>query len=263
MEIKINLANHNGDTALHVACASHLTPAVITLLAFGASVNCRNKIGHTPVFTACMVGDEQVLKLLLHCGPNVKKNVLNDHDKNGNSLLMVAVQSTDCTKELVEFLLSLKSDLHTCNHQGNNVLHLFSSKCNPEIIDLIIDQEQSLLHKNNCNKEQPLHIAAKHGNKDIAFIFIERLIKHHVIRRFFINILLCRGANMEARDSNDMTPFMVSILSKHKDVIQLFVECGCDIYSHGKHGKTVLDWAIEKESTDLLEVSTHTFIISR
>ena len=59
---------------------------------------------------------------------------------------------------------------------------------------------------------------------------------------------------MEARDSNDMTPFMVSILYKHRNVIELFIECGCDIYSNGKFGKTILDWAIEKESTDLLEV---------
>ena len=60
---------------------------------------------------------------------------------------------------------------------------------------------------------------------------------------------------MEARDSNDMTPFMVSILSKNKDVIKFFIECGCEIYSCGKHSKTVLDWAIEKGSTDLLEAS--------
>lgn len=60
---------------------------------------------------------------------------------------------------------------------------------------------------------------------------------------------------MEARDSNDMTPFMLSIISKHKDVIKLFIECGCEVYSQGKHGKTILDWAIENESIDLLEVS--------
>lgn len=60
---------------------------------------------------------------------------------------------------------------------------------------------------------------------------------------------------MEERDSNDMTPFMVSIICNHKEVIRLFIECGCEIYSHGKLGKTVLDWAIEKSSTGLLEVS--------
>lgn len=174
-EIKINLANCNGETALHVACAGHMTPIVTTLLSFGADVRCKNKIGHTPVFKACMFGDEEVLKLLLDDKPHLKQNLINDRDKDGNSPLMVAIQSTDCTKELVEFLLSLKSDLHVCNYQGNNVLHLFPSKCNLEIIELIIDQNHSLLHKNNCNKEQPLHIAAKHGNKDSVFLLIERL----------------------------------------------------------------------------------------
>ena len=60
---------------------------------------------------------------------------------------------------------------------------------------------------------------------------------------------------MEARDSNDMTPFMVSIIFKHKNIMRLFIECGCEVYSRGKHGKTVLEWAIEKEATGLLEAS--------
>ena len=174
-EVEINLANFNGETALHVACADHMIPIVTTLLSFGADVSCKNKIGHTPVFKACMSGDEEMLKLLLDDKPHLKQNLINDRDKDGNSPLMVAIQSDDCTKELVEFLLSLKSDLHVCNYQGNNTLHLVPSKCNLEIIELIIDQNHSLLHKNNCNKEQPLHIVAKHGNKDSVFLFIERL----------------------------------------------------------------------------------------
>jgi len=62
---------------------------------------------------------------------------------------------------------------------------------------------------------------------------------------------------MEARDCNNNTPFMVSIISKHRDVIKLFIECGCEVYCQGKHGKTILDWAIENESIDLLEVSIY------
>lgn len=255
-ETEIDLANHDGETALHVACAAHSKQAVSTLLAYGASVDYKNKIGHTPVFTACMVGDEQILKLLLSHNPHLIQTLINDHDKVDNSPLMVAVQSPHCTKELIELLLLLRSNLYTCNHQGNSALHLFPSKCDPEIIELILDKDQSLLHINNCNKEQPLHIAAKHGNKDIVFLLIERL-KFCNIEIVFHYCVVCRGANMETRDINDMTPFMVSIISKHRDVIKLFIECGCEVYSHGKHGKTILDWAIEKQSTELLEVSIH------
>ena len=175
-EVKIDLANHNGDTALHIACANHFKPAVTTLLAYGASVECKNKIGHTPVFTACMFGNEQILHLLLCHVPNLTENLVNDLDKDGNSPLMVAAHSIHCTKEVIELLLSIKSNLHVCNNQGNNVLHLSASQRNSEIIELIIDQDQSLLHVNNCHKEQPLHIAAKDGNKDNVFILIERYI---------------------------------------------------------------------------------------
>jgi len=59
---------------------------------------------------------------------------------------------------------------------------------------------------------------------------------------------------MDARNSSGLTPFMVSIAANHKKVIRMFIECGCEIYTHAKHGKTVLDWSIEKEYTGLLEV---------
>jgi len=60
---------------------------------------------------------------------------------------------------------------------------------------------------------------------------------------------------MAARNSSELTPFMVSIAAKHKEVIRTFLECGCEIYAHGRHGKTVLEWSIENEYTELLEVS--------
>ena len=177
-QVEIDLANYDGETALHVACTGHLAPAVITLLSYGARVNCKNKFGYTPVFTACMVGDEEVLKLLLDHAPHLKQSLINDHDKDGSSPLMVAIQSKDCTIELVKFLLSLESDLNRSNYQGNNVLHLFPSKCDPEIIELILDHNQSLLNKSNCNKEQPLHIAARHDDVNIAFLLIEKFGQH-------------------------------------------------------------------------------------
>ena len=177
-QVEIDLANYDGETALHVACTGHLAPAVTTLLSYGARVNCKNKFGYTPVFTACMVGDEKVLKLLLDHAPHLKQSLINDHDKDGSSPLMVAIQSKDCTIELVKFLLSLESDLNRSNYQGNNVLHLFPSKCDPEIIELILDHNQSLLNKSNCNKEQPLHIAARHDDVNITFLLIEKFGQH-------------------------------------------------------------------------------------
>ena len=37
-----------------------------------------------------MVEDEQVLKLLPYCKQNLDQSLINDHDKDGNSPLMVA-----------------------------------------------------------------------------------------------------------------------------------------------------------------------------
>ena len=68
---------------------------------------------------------------------------------------------------------------------------------------------------------------------------------------------------MEARNSSDLTPFMVSIAAKHKEVIRMFVECGCEIYAHARHGKTVLEWAIENEHTELLEVNPTCYVVFR
>ena len=173
-QTNIHLTNQNGDTALHVACAQHLKEAIPILLACNASVLQKNNSGHTPIFIACKYGDSQILWLLLsheHC--HIKK-LINDCDEDGNSPLMVAVQSTYCSKEVVELLLMLKSNLHIRNSQGNNLLHLFTPHTDPEVGILIIDRDQSLLHDKNCSRDQPLHVAAANGLKDLAFLFIER-----------------------------------------------------------------------------------------
>jgi len=171
----IHITNQNGDTALHVACTQHLKEAIPILLACNASIVLKNSSGHTPIFTACKHGDSQILKLLLSHDHSHTKKLINDCDEDGNSPLMVAVQSTHCSKEVVELLLMLKSNLHVRNGQGNNVLHLFTPHTDPEIGNLIIDQDQSLLHGKNCSRNQPLHVAAANGHKDLAFLFIERL----------------------------------------------------------------------------------------
>ena len=174
-QTNIHLTNQDGDTALHVACAKHLKQAIPILLACNASVILKNRSGHTPIFTACKYGDSEILRLLLsHEHYHIKK-LINDCDGDGNSPLMVAVQSTYCSKEVVELLLLLKSNLHARNNQGNNLLHLFTAHTDPEIGNLIIDQDQSLLHGKNRSRDQPLHIVAAIGHKDLAFLFIERL----------------------------------------------------------------------------------------
>jgi len=173
-QTNIHVTNQNGDTALHTACVQDLKQAVSVLLACDAVVTLKNNMGYTPVFTACMYGDVEILKLLLRHEQYIVKRLINDCDEDGNSPLMVAVQSTHCSKQVVELLLLLKSNLHIRNTQGNNLLHLFTPQTDPEIGNLIIDQDQSLLHSKNRSRDQPLHIAAANGHKDLVFLFVER-----------------------------------------------------------------------------------------
>jgi len=70
----------------------------------------------------------------------------------------------------------------------------------------------------------------------------------------FTSVLAFSGAEINARDYDDMTPFMLAIKAGHVETISVFLDIGCDLHSEAKSDKSVLVWAIDKEYTALLKV---------
>ena len=62
------------------------------------------------------------------------------------------------------------------------------------------------------------------------------------------------GADINARDYDEMTPLMLAIKAGNVETISVFLDMGYDLHSEAKNHKSVLVWAIDEEYTALLKV---------
>jgi len=64
--------------------------------------------------------------------------------------------------------------------------------------------------------------------------------------------LLDRGADIDARGNDGLTPLHCAAFEGHPDVVKLLVEMGADIDARDKDGKTPLDYAREERHRDIV-----------
>jgi len=67
--------------------------------------------------------------------------------------------------------------------------------------------------------------------------------------------LLYSGADITARDNDEMMPLMLAMQNGKMDVVSVMLDLGCDIHGEAKNDKSIIIWAIEKEYTSLVKVS--------
>jgi ankyrin repeat protein len=233
----VNTANRSGLTPLHSAVEKKYLNVVKELLAAKAQVNTLawpdphilfREIGTvcsmTPLHTAALNGDEEILKELLAHG--VDSNAENSH---GATPLSIAVFKG--RREIVKMLLDSAADVNKKLILNTTVLHVaaFASR-DENLIQLLvergadvnavstggpIDSRCDFMCKinwlvNGIGFETPLHQAAEADNDVAARIFIKA------------------GANIRAVDKRGFTPAMIAEKNGHKkalDVITKIYSC--------------------------------------
>jgi ankyrin repeat protein len=101
------------------------------LVAHGARVNVRNKSGATPLHTAALGGDSEVVKLLLDHGAEINAR---DQESGATPLSYAASLGRG---EVVELLLARGADLTLRNTRGQTPLDLAEENNQKEISDLL------------------------------------------------------------------------------------------------------------------------------
>ena len=65
---------------------------------------------------------------------------------------------------------------------------------------------------------------------------------------------LYSGADITARDNNEMIPLMLAIQAEKAEIISVMLNLGLDIHAEATNDKSIIEWAIEKEYTSLVKV---------
>ena len=127
-------------------------------------------------------------------------------------------------KEIVELLITEGADLNAKSY-GETPLDLAIRLGQPEIADLL---------RKHGGKHSTIHAAARGGS-------IEEVKQH-----------LAAGTDVNAKDTNFMTPLHIAANNGHKEVAELLIAEGADVNAKGVIGITPLHYALTKEIAELL-----------
>jgi ankyrin repeat protein len=114
----------------------------------------------------------------------------------------------------------------------------------------------------------PLHLAAYEGHKDVAELLLAKGAEVNATdidgstplhlaayegHKDMAELLLANKANVNARDNKGQTPLHEAAVKGYKDVVELLLANGADVNAKAGNGATPLHWAAFNEHRDVAE----------
>ncbi|MDQ7839347.1 MAG: ankyrin repeat domain-containing protein [Thermodesulfobacteriota bacterium] len=223
----VNAKNEYGDTPLCIASSGgHKGSKEIVelLISCGAKVYVKGYWGGTPLHNAISNGNKEIVELLISNGADV-----NAKDKNGITPLSLASEKGH--KEIIELLKAHGA------FDGN--IFTAIKECNLQAVKYFIQKNPSIVKTKDNNGTfgwYPLHYASDVGHKEIT------------------ELLISKGADVNAKDEDGNTPLHEAISKGHKEIVELLISKGADVNAEDEDGNTPLHEAIMMVDTEIVEI---------
>uniref|UniRef100_A0A2C9JEW6 Uncharacterized protein n=1 Tax=Biomphalaria glabrata TaxID=6526 RepID=A0A2C9JEW6_BIOGL len=187
----LNQTNSLLQTPLHIAVITRQTSVVRRLICAGASIDVRDQLGNTPLHTACRLGFEDVVRMLL---------------------MPVKYEETRQNKYIVPFQ-RFPQDLESRNYEGLTCLHLASIGEHLHVMKLLLASGANINTAEGKSGRTVLHFAAEWGNLDLLKFVLSQ-----------------KDVNVNAKTYAGLTPFFLALGRQHEDITEELARCGavCD-----------------------------------
>lgn len=227
-------------TPLHTAACQCESDIARQLIRAGADVRSVDDEKSTPLHEAATVGDTKIARVIFDScqeGENENTNklteLLSDKDEDGNTALMLAVESG--RYKFAINLINKGAEINTTNKWHMTPLHLAAIKGDVRIVQILLERGARISSLNH-EHQTPLHKAALFNNVDC------------------ITILLDNGAPLEAKDKDNFTPLLLAACYGHAKSVELLISRGADMSVEDKNDRTAIYLAAEENQLDVLEV---------
>lgn len=263
-------------TPLYVASQQGHLDVVKCLLAHGARVDyVSDSSSETALYAASAYGHVDVIQCLIEAGANPDKRL-----SSGSTPLQVATQENHI--DAVKYLISIHKesiDLSVLSN-GQTLLMLASSHGHTEIVQYLIDTHVEI----NLTSKQHLTAlcyAASNGhlntveallaagalvdesdNTGLTALFVavlgkkievvERLINAHADVNISLSEELIEEEGHPVFLYRQATPLMAAAFFDHLPIFKVLYENGGDMTKRDSNGKTALDYAISKNSSEVI-----------
>jgi len=162
---QVDLYNHNGSTAIMLACHQGRTDVVIALLAAAANLHIKDKDGNTAVMMACKHIHLNLIKTIFSHSSSGHRDLLSARNALGQSPLHIAAISGNCAT--AKILCDNGADVEAKDDKGNTPLILASEAGFIDVCELLLRPPCSAdWQKTNKKGETALCIAK--GNNHVA-----------------------------------------------------------------------------------------------
>ncbi|XP_060711304.1 KN motif and ankyrin repeat domain-containing protein 2-like [Hemiscyllium ocellatum] len=174
LELIVNMADSNGNTALHYTVSHSNFPIVRLLLDTGAcSLDKQNKAGYTAIMLASLAAlqsehDMQTVTQLFRLG-----NVNAKASQAGQTALMLAVSHGRV--EMVKALLACGADVSIQDDDGSTALMCACEHGHAEIVRLLLEMPGCNVTLADNDGSTALSIAAETGQKEISALLYNHL----------------------------------------------------------------------------------------
>lgn len=234
----VNARTAFGDTPLTCAAQNGHYGNMEILLEKGVNVHDRNSIGYNALFYATKKGFTDIAKLLLSSGCDV-----NARARIRDTPLTIASGIVG-NKQMVEFLLRSGANINMADRQGRQAIH---HAADAEIIDSLLDAGAAI-ESRDLYGLTPLLFACssenRHSSIEVAMQLVQRgacvnaqevlslysplhhLCTHHDVDKSIVNLLLDKGADVNALDSEGETPLFSAVRNADVEIVELLLKHG-------------------------------------
>ena len=224
------LPNRYGLTPMAIASANGSASMIAILLDAGADANAPDPAGDTPLVSVTRVGRLDAVTLLLDRGAKLDAT----DPTYQQTALMVAVRENH--PDIVKLLIGRGASVNARTRIGRTPAWVLPNS-QPGFghgIGIVRGGSPDRGRRAPIpGGMTPLMYAARDGRMDTA------------------RMLLDAGAEINARDANDITPLITAITNNHPDVARLLIERGADIKAADWYGRTALWAAVETRNMDV------------
>jgi ankyrin repeat protein len=259
-----------GSTLLHQAAAKGCVDSAKLLLAKGVAVDVMSKGGSTPLEHACWRGHVKMVELLLENKANPK--VAGSDGRTPMSIAAREVQPEQ-DEDNVRFLAVIRA-----LERAGAELDVFAAiACNDanRVGDILKSDPRAALGKDPEGRPA-LHQSVALDHQDIVKLLLEKGCDPDIRnesehtghkggtalleaaswgRPRIAEILIARGASVNAKSARGRTPLHVAAGTNQMEIAQLLLKHGANINAKDDDGETPLDCAKAPEMIDLLSKS--------
>jgi len=187
----------------------------------------RDGNGMTPLFLAAMVGQPEIVRLLLNSGADM-------HAANRFGAMPLHQAAYAGHRRIVEMLLERGEKVDVKDGDDRTALHLTAWNNRQEIALLLIEKGARVDTGDSAGKgATPLHYAAALGSADVARVLLEHC------------------ANIDAMAMEGATPLHIAVSRKRPELVRLLIRYEAEATRKDANGRSAIDLASLSGDRDL------------